>query len=89
MLPLLIMERTNASAILDSFSAHGRMLTAKRPHRLYKDILRIGFTAAFKEHDLSLYGLDSLGGVGAECIFWLFHSVNSARIEAGLNRTDG
>jgi 2-haloalkanoic acid dehalogenase type II len=43
----------SASAILDSFSAQGRRLTAERPHRLYKDILRIGFAAAFREHGLS------------------------------------
>jgi len=43
----------DASAILDSFSAQGRRLTAERPHRLYKDILRIGFAAAFAEHGLS------------------------------------
>ncbi|TDK36733.1 haloacid dehalogenase type II [Rhizobium deserti] len=43
-----------ASAILDQFSAQGRRLTAERPHRLYKDILRIGFTAAFEHHGLTL-----------------------------------
>jgi 2-haloacid dehalogenase len=44
----------SSPAILDSFSAQGRRLTAERPHRLYKDILRIGFAAAFGEHGLSL-----------------------------------
>jgi 2-haloacid dehalogenase len=43
----------SASAILDSFSAQGRRLTAERPHRLYKDIMRIGFAAAFGEHGLT------------------------------------
>jgi 2-haloacid dehalogenase len=43
----------SASAILDSFSAQGRRLTTERPHRLYKDILRTGFAAAFGEHGLS------------------------------------
>jgi 2-haloacid dehalogenase len=43
----------SASAILDSFSAQGRRLTAERPHRPYKDILRIGFAAAFGEHGLT------------------------------------
>lgn len=43
----------SASAILDSFSAQGRRLTTERPHRLYKDILRIGFDAAFGEHGLT------------------------------------
>jgi 2-haloalkanoic acid dehalogenase type II len=43
-----------ASAILDDFSAQGRRLTAERPHRLYKDILRIGFAAAFGQHGLTL-----------------------------------
>ncbi|MBP2300545.1 haloacid dehalogenase type II [Azospirillum picis] len=43
----------SAPAILDSFSAQGRRLTAERPHRLYKDILRTGFAAAFAEHGLT------------------------------------
>lgn len=43
----------SASAILDSFSAQARRLTAERPHRLYKDILRLGFAAAFAEHGLT------------------------------------
>lgn len=43
----------SASAILDSFSAEARRLTAEKPHRLYKDILRIGFIAAFREHGLA------------------------------------
>jgi 2-haloalkanoic acid dehalogenase type II len=42
----------NASTILESFSAQGRRLTAERPHRLYRDVLRTGFTAAFAEHGL-------------------------------------
>ena len=42
-----------ASAILESFSAKGRLLTAKTPHRLYKHILRSGFAAAFAEHELT------------------------------------
>ncbi len=40
----------DASSILDSFSRQSRRLTAEKPHRLFKDILRIGFTAAFGEH---------------------------------------
>lgn len=44
----------DASVILDCFSAHGRRLTAERPHRLYKDILRIGFAAAFHEHGIDV-----------------------------------
>jgi 2-haloalkanoic acid dehalogenase type II len=42
-----------ATTIIESFSAQGRRLTAEKPHRLYKDILRIGFTAAFAEHGLT------------------------------------
>ncbi|SDD89962.1 haloacid dehalogenase type II [Belnapia rosea] len=42
-----------ASAILDSFSAEGRRLTAERPHRPYKEILRTGFAAAFAGHGLT------------------------------------
>ncbi len=41
-----------ASAILDSFSAQSRKLTAEKPHRSYTDVLRIGFAAAFNEHGL-------------------------------------
>lgn len=44
----------SAFAILDSFSAQGRRLTAEKPHRLYKDILRVGLAAAFSEHGLNL-----------------------------------
>ncbi len=44
----------SVSAILDSFSAQGRRLTAERPHRLYQEILHIGFTNAFGEHGLTL-----------------------------------
>ncbi|WP_102959247.1 haloacid dehalogenase type II [Mangrovicella endophytica] len=46
-------READASAILDSFSAEGRRLTAERPHRLYKEILRLGFAAAFREHGLA------------------------------------
>lgn len=43
---------TSASAVLDSFSAQGRHLTAERPHRRYKEILRVGFANAFGEHGI-------------------------------------
>ncbi|WP_082510132.1 MULTISPECIES: haloacid dehalogenase type II [unclassified Rhizobium] len=43
----------SAPAILDSFSAEARRLTAEKPHRLYKDILRSGFMAAFCKHGLA------------------------------------
>jgi 2-haloacid dehalogenase len=46
-------DEAEASSILDAFSAQGRRLTAETPHRLYKDVLRIGFAAAFREHGLS------------------------------------
>ena len=46
-------DDVTASAVLDSFSAQGRRLTAETPHRLYKDVLRTGFAAAFREHDLT------------------------------------
>lgn len=42
----------DAASILDGFSAQGRRLTSEKPHRLYKDILRTGFVAAFDEHGL-------------------------------------
>lgn len=46
-------DEAAAPAILDAFSAQGRRLTAETPHRRYADILRTGFTAAFREHGLS------------------------------------
>src|ERR1700761_7106841 len=45
-------DEATAPAILDAFSAQGRRLTAEAPYRLYKEILRTGFTAAFHEHGL-------------------------------------
>ena len=47
-------DEATASAILDAFSAQGRRLTAEKPHRLYNNILRVGFAAAFREHGLEL-----------------------------------
>ncbi len=47
-------DETTASTVLDAFSAQNRRLTAETPHRLYKDILRTGFAAAFSEHGLML-----------------------------------
>ena len=46
----------NAAGILENFSAQSRRLTAEKPHRRYKDILRIGFAAAFAEHAITLAG---------------------------------
>lgn len=46
-------DEATAPAILDSFSAQGRRLTAETQHRLYKDVLRTGFAAAFREHGLA------------------------------------
>ena len=53
-----VLERHDANGasaprILESFSAQGRRLTIEKPHRLYKNILRIGFTAAFAEHGVT------------------------------------
>lgn len=42
-----------ASEVLDTFSQHSRRLEAERPHRLYKDILRMAFRAALAEHGLA------------------------------------
>jgi len=47
-------KNSSASAILDSFSAQSRRLTAETPHRSYFDILRAGFTVAFGEHGVSV-----------------------------------
>ena len=49
----LDVTNVSASQIIESFSGQGRRLTAEKTHRLYKDILRIGFTAAFAEHGLA------------------------------------
>ncbi len=43
-------DQANAPAILAKFSVLSRRLTAEKPHRLYRDILRIGFTAAFRDY---------------------------------------
>ena len=47
-------DEATAPAILDAFSAQGRRLTAEKPHRLYNDILHVGFAAAFRDHGLKL-----------------------------------
>lgn len=46
-------DEAMAPAILDAFSAQGRRLTAEKPHRLYKDVLRTGFAAAFRQHGVT------------------------------------
>lgn len=46
-------DSAGASAVLDAFSRHSRRLEAERPHRLYKDILRLAFRAALAEHGLA------------------------------------
>jgi 2-haloalkanoic acid dehalogenase type II len=46
-------DEAMAPAILDAFSAQGRRLTAEKPHRLYKDVLRTGFAAAFRPHGVT------------------------------------
>ena len=46
-------DEATAPAFLDAFSAQGRRLTAESPHRLYKDILRAGFAAAFQTQGLT------------------------------------
>ncbi len=45
-------DKATAPALLDTFSAQARRLTAEKPHRLYKDVLRAGFAAAFRERGL-------------------------------------
>lgn len=42
-----------ALTVLESFSTHSRRLTAEPQYRPYKEVLRIGFTAAFREHGLA------------------------------------
>lgn len=51
---LIASDRTDIDAgqILESFSEETRRTTAEKPHRLYKDILRFGFRAAFRTHGL-------------------------------------
>jgi FMN phosphatase YigB (HAD superfamily) len=41
-----------AVEVLNTFSRHSRRLEAERPHRLYKEILRLGFRSALDEHRL-------------------------------------
>ena len=41
-----------AVEVLNTFSRHSRQLEAERPHRLYKEILRLGFRSALDEHRL-------------------------------------
>jgi 2-haloalkanoic acid dehalogenase type II len=55
-------NNVNPMDVLDSFSAQGRQLTAEKPHRLYKGILRTGFAAALREHgiDASRADIDRL-----------------------------
>lgn len=43
----------SASNVLDTFSQHSRRLEAERPHRIYKDILRLAFRAAMVELGLA------------------------------------
>jgi 2-haloacid dehalogenase len=45
-------DEATAPAILEALSAQGRHLKADTPHRLYKDILRSGFSEAFRGHGL-------------------------------------
>lgn len=47
-------DPAGASEVLDTFSQHSRRLEGERPHRLYKDILRMAFRAALAEHGLAL-----------------------------------
>jgi len=49
----LAVTDVSATTIIGGLSAQGRRLTAEKPHRLYKDILGIGFTEAFAEHGLT------------------------------------
>ncbi len=45
---------TDATVVLDDFSAIAKQMTADKPHRLYKEILRSGFDTAFRNHDVEL-----------------------------------
>ncbi|MDM9627660.1 haloacid dehalogenase type II [Rhizobium sp. S152] len=48
----------DARQILEAFSKEARRATAEKPHRLYQDILRSGFRAAFRMHGLQLHDDD-------------------------------
>ena len=41
-----------AVAVLDTFSKESHLLTTEKPHRLYKQILRLAFRAALEQHGL-------------------------------------
>jgi 2-haloacid dehalogenase len=43
-----------ATVVLDDFSTVAKRMTAEKPHKLYKEILRSGFDAAFREHGVEL-----------------------------------
>jgi len=44
----------SAGSIVEGFPIHSKRLTADKPHRLFKDVLRIGFRDAFGE-----FGIDA------------------------------
>lgn len=48
----------DATRIVESFSSSAKRMTAEKPHRLYKDILRAGFDDAFREHGIGASGDD-------------------------------
>ena len=60
-------DEATAPAFLDAFSAQGRRLTAESPHRLYKDILRAGFAAAFEAQGVTP-GVDEIERIASSVI---------------------
>lgn len=53
-------DDVSAAAVVECFSLHSKQLTAEKPHRMFKDILRIGFEQAFGEFGVSANS-DELG----------------------------
>lgn len=55
-------EQASAASVLETYSARERALEAEKPHRLFRDILRTGFRAAFEDHGLDLTA-DAIEGI--------------------------
>jgi len=55
-------DDVSAAAVVERFSLHSKRLTAEKPHRMFKDILRIGFQQAFGDKGIAA-GSDELDGM--------------------------
>jgi 2-haloacid dehalogenase len=46
-------DESESVAMLDAFSKFSHELTTAKPHRIYKDVLRIGFRKALEAHKIA------------------------------------